>query len=89
MYPHVTYFPSYEIITSPNSAGRYFEDDLREVKPVGVDHVMRIFKKHFVEAKVIAHKAIGSDAPVESVQDIICDEEEIMRSLHVSGIKPS
>lgn len=88
-YPHVTYFPSYEIITSPDSAGRYFEDDLREVKPVGVEHVMRIFKKHFVETKVITHKTVDIDNVVDSVQDIICDEEEITRSLHVSGIKPT
>ena len=87
--PHVSYFPSYEIITSPHSGGRYFEDDLREVKAVGVNHVMRVFKSHFVDAKQAGQTAIRSDGPVESVPNIICDEEEIMKSLRVSGVSPA
>jgi hypothetical protein len=86
MHPHVTYFPSYEIITSPHSGGRYFEDDLREVKAIGVDHVMRVFKNHFVDAKVAEQKVIVPDASTESIQNIICDEEVIVKSLQVSGV---
>lgn len=41
------YFPSYDIITSPHVRGLYFGDDCREVLPAGVDHVMRLFMKHF------------------------------------------
>src|SRR5206468_1674765 len=33
---NVDYFPSYEIITGQFNRGRYFEDDLRSVKPEGV-----------------------------------------------------
>ena len=41
------YFPSYEIITSPQTRGRYFGPDAREVTMEGVDHVMRLFLKHY------------------------------------------
>jgi hypothetical protein len=50
-FDHVDYFPSYEVITGNFNRGRYFEDDLREVKPEGVDHVMRLFKQHFYSAE--------------------------------------
>ena len=44
---YVDYFPSYEIITGNFNRGRYFGDDLREVKPEGIEHVMRLFSKHY------------------------------------------
>jgi len=47
-HDYVTYFPSYEVITSPAAAGQYYADDLREVTDLGVKHVMRIFRKHCV-----------------------------------------
>ncbi|WP_202966235.1 GSCFA domain-containing protein, partial [Staphylococcus aureus] len=43
------YFPSYEIITSPEGAFRYLESDLRSVSKDGVDHVMRVFFRHLTE----------------------------------------
>jgi len=46
-FPSVDYFPSYEIITGAFNRGAYFEDDLRSVSPVGVEHVMRVFLKHY------------------------------------------
>jgi hypothetical protein len=46
-FDDVDYFPSHEVITGNFNRGRYFEDDLRKVKPEGVDHVMRLFKHHF------------------------------------------
>lgn len=44
----IVYFPSYEIITGSFARGNYFAKDLREVTPEGVNHVMRIFKRHFL-----------------------------------------
>ncbi len=47
-YPEaVAYFPSYEIITGPHAGNLYFEADRREVTQAGVDHVMRLFMRHF------------------------------------------
>lgn len=44
----VVYFPSYEIVTGPQSAGQYFAPDLREVTPEGVAFVMSVFERHFL-----------------------------------------
>lgn len=43
--PDVDYFPSYEIIASPFSRGRFYEDNLRSVTSEGVDAVMRVFSE--------------------------------------------
>jgi hypothetical protein len=88
-FKNVIYFPSYEIITSPASGGRYFQDDLRQVTDIGVNHVMRMFTKHFLQ------EAIGSRAEKAAVNtsdmdpyasDIVCDEEEIYRVIKASGV---
>jgi hypothetical protein len=42
-FDDVDYFPSYELIASPFSRGRFYEDNLREVTPAGVEVVMRSF----------------------------------------------
>jgi len=81
------YFPSYEIITAPYVRGAYFAEDCREVLPAGVEHVMRLFFKHFagLEQKTPAERASGpAPAPKRSFVDemeadleILCDEEAI------------
>jgi hypothetical protein len=45
-FPHVHYFPSYEIITGAFSRGAYYAEDLRNVLENGVSHVMELFMKH-------------------------------------------
>lgn len=62
-HDHVTYFPSYEVITSPAAAGRYYADDLREVTDLGVKHVMRIFRKHCVGVAAETDAAAVHPAP--------------------------
>ncbi|WP_083967102.1 GSCFA domain-containing protein [Methylosinus sp. R-45379] len=47
-YRQVSYFPSYEIIVGPQSGGRFYAPDLREVAPEGVDYVMSIFSRHYL-----------------------------------------
>lgn len=86
-YADATYFPSYEIITAPVVAGRYFEPDLRSVKPEGVSHVMRIFAAHMMSdtaSPAPARHAPREDAVVpsatararyEALEGILCDEE--------------
>jgi hypothetical protein len=78
---YVDYFPSYEIITCPQVQGRYFEDDLREVKDIGVRHVMKVFERHYLEGSrqkkeksdglVVQHSMSKST----DVSNIICDED--------------
>tara|TARA_R110002167_G_scaffold5074_5_gene23813 strand:+ start:113 stop:1504 length:1392 start_codon:yes stop_codon:yes gene_type:complete len=85
-YEHVTYFPSYEIITGSFNRGSYFEDNLRTVRPEGVAHVMRVFMNYLTESgnketifKQDKVQPIYSDIfkQIERDADIICDEELI------------
>lgn len=74
-FDHVDYFPSYEIITGNFNRGRYFEDDLRAVKPEGVEHVMRLFRKHFYpSAPVLPINVILLDEIARGAK-VLCDEE--------------
>jgi GSCFA family len=43
----VSYFPSYEIINGNYTRGCYFSDGLRDVTEAGVEHVMRLFMRHY------------------------------------------
>ncbi len=43
MFPNVDYFPSYEVITSTNARGQYFEANKRSVSKQGVDTAMSLF----------------------------------------------
>lgn len=79
-YHHVAYFPSFEIITGNFNRGRYFADDLREVREEGVNHVMRLFMHHYTEGGIeLTIDPIMED--MKAGMDIICDEEEIARSV--------
>ena len=87
-YPHVAYFPSYEIITAPHLASNYFGDDLREIQPEGVDHAVAVFLRHFTGPAVTLHTSRAPGAPyvpatgaaleealLRGTQGVICDEE--------------
>lgn len=81
-FPNVTYFPGYEIILSPSSEGRYYADDLRHVSQSGLDHVTRVFAKHFMgQDAVTAAVERGVQYEVPRNTDVVCDEEEIARAL--------
>lgn len=84
---NVTYFPSYEIITSPAAGGRYYADDLRQVTDVGVRHVMRMFSRHFIGDEPLA-PAAGPAAPLARPDSApLCDEEAIETALRLSGVR--
>jgi hypothetical protein len=89
-FPLVGYFPSYEIITGPQARSVFFEDDLREVRPEGVAHVMSVFARHYLSetAKAVAPAPATSARPLQDqaavireTQGVICDEEQIEQSL--------
>jgi hypothetical protein len=73
-HDYVDYFPSYEIVTGPQTRGVYFEDDLREVTPAGVAHVMRLFARHYLEGGKAAAAHPRNVAQLRPSQ-LICDEE--------------
>ncbi|WP_078085543.1 GSCFA domain-containing protein [Microbulbifer mangrovi] len=70
LYSCVDYFPSFEIITSAASRGRYYEEDLRTVTPDGVSHVMKMFFRHYCVQPISADVSEEDD-----VFNIVCDEE--------------
>jgi hypothetical protein len=89
-FPLVGYFPSYEMITGPHTRSAFFEDDLREVRPEGVAYVMSVFARHYLggTASVAAPAPTGRSRllqdqadVIRETQGIICDEEQIERSL--------
>ena len=75
------YFPSYEIVTSPSTEGRYYADDLRQVNEVGVGHVMRLFRSHFFE-----YDRPPPLHPDERIApDIVCEEEVFRHARDILG----
>ena len=61
----VDYFPSYELITSANNRGVYFEPNKRSVSPAGVAQAMQMFLN--------AHNIVPTPHPVQD-DDTRCDE---------------
>jgi hypothetical protein len=83
-HAHVAYFPSYEIITGAHARYAYFAPDLRSVTEAGVQHVMRLFMKHY--ASETAAPAAKAEAPernstqqvvdrMEMAARVVCEEE--------------
>jgi hypothetical protein len=81
---NVSYFPSYEIITSPHARGAYFGEDGRSVTQNGVDHVMRVFMSRMTDglADTAEHRSKISEsasakayAELEALAEANCDEE--------------
>lgn len=67
-FPDVDYFPSYEIIASSFSGGKFYEEDQRNVRSEGVDTVMRtFFAQH---PPVVANKV----EKVAANDDVVCEE---------------
>lgn len=69
----VSYFPAYEIITSPLNANNYLKDDMREVNAAGVAHVMRCFFDTYTES-------ILTPSSTPSLTDdmaVVCEESSL------------
>ncbi|WP_372803021.1 GSCFA domain-containing protein [Paracoccus seriniphilus] len=65
----VDYFPSYEIVTNPAAAGKFYAEDLRQVTEAGVETVMRSF--------LAAHGLRLQEKPVRegaAPDDLICED---------------
>lgn len=93
--PFVAYMPSYEIITGQYARGRYFAPDLRSITEDGIEHVMRVFFRHFVDASVRAGVPREAPRPAPAtthlqqmgrLADADCDDD-ILR--HALGSTPA
>lgn len=71
-FDNIDYFPSYEIITSLNTRGVYFESNKRSVSRIGVQTAMRTFLASYGIAGSSAGPATpdGTDGPPQEV----CEE---------------
>lgn len=75
---HCDYFPSYEVISGNFNRGRYYEADLRSVTGAGVDHVMRLFFRHFTpSADIPLNQPVNQQVLEEARRAfrVLCDED--------------
>lgn len=83
----IGYFPSYEMITGPHARGAFYGDDLREVRPEGVEYVMSVFARHYLSGGGVqelvaltapSRKAVRQQAAAMlEIGAVICDEEQV------------
>lgn len=73
-FEDVSYFPSYEIISTHPARGMFFNPDLRTVNPSGVNYVMQ----HFFAGK-LAKEFSNKIAPVKEL-DLMCEESVLEES---------
>lgn len=76
--PDIAYFPSYDIVTSPATLGRFYADNLRNLTPAGVGVVMRLFFRHFVEGRRTQPMLRFDTArEAEELSQAACDEDAL------------
>ena len=74
----VDYFPSFEIVTGSHTGGGYFGIDGRQVEPLAVEHVMRVFAAYQSGASSpSAAPAVGDSDGGAAWADLVCDEDAI------------
>ncbi|MEE2746815.1 MAG: GSCFA domain-containing protein, partial [Pseudomonadota bacterium] len=71
---NITYFPSYEVICGNYSQKSYFEPNTRKISDEGINHVMRLFFKHFLNEKQPNSNEVYAKDPL---YNIICDEDKV------------
>lgn len=76
----IAYFPSFEIITGPQSRGAYFDQSLRDVTPQGVERVMGLFFQHATDRGATAAPA-GLSAANQSAESARAEQEEMSAAL--------
>lgn len=74
-FDFIDYFPSYEIINSPAFRGMFFEPNLRNVNPRGVEFVMDSFFKCLADKYGAAKVAKPKKNSRQEKDDAVCEEE--------------
>lgn len=73
----IDYFPSYEVITSPWSRGRFFASNLRDVTPQGIATVMSVMRKSYglsVSSEPVLEVPKNQPDIDEEESDVRCEE---------------
>jgi hypothetical protein len=75
-FADVDYFPSYEIIASHPMRAIFFEADMRNVSPSGVDFVMaQFFREHQQHQTGMSPLVANPVTAAAREEDLICEEE--------------
>ncbi|MFK7837819.1 MAG: GSCFA domain-containing protein [Sulfitobacter sp.] len=75
-FDDIDYFPSYEIVASHPGGARFFESNLRSVKPRGVRRVMRTFLgTHEGKGNSPSKPPAKATVDVDTDDGLICEEE--------------
>ena len=93
---NVAYFPSYEIITGSFSRGSYFGQDCRSITEDGVNHVMKLFFKHYAKGinlnkqtnekkKIFSQDEFANE--MTEIAKVNCDEVYYDDELNVQNIR--
>jgi hypothetical protein len=69
----VDYFPAYDIVQSPNSKGKFYKENWRNISPEGISFVMNNFLQS-LENKFGKYPNVDLSTPATN-DDEICDEE--------------
>jgi hypothetical protein len=83
----VEYFPGYEIVAGFGTYPSYYQDDLRQVNEAGVEHVVRVFARHYLDLPGSGQAVAAPAWLLPACGDVICDEEEIERAMAVHGFR--
>lgn len=66
------------MILGNHARGAYLQPDLREVRAAGVNHVMRLFMRHYADLAEAQAPAATAPRPApvagEDIARILCDE---------------
>jgi hypothetical protein len=76
-HPRCDYFPSYEIVCGNHSRGAYYDTDLRSVTAAGVDHVMRLFLRHYAPGAAALEQDGALQAEAEANFKVVCEELQL------------
>lgn len=81
----VEYVPSYELITSTLSAGRFFDSNHRTVRPEGVEAVMRMF---FAQHDSVATEQIAPQPKPTADEKDKADDEAVCEEVLLEAFAP-
>ncbi len=78
---NIAYFPSYDVVNFGPNAAKFYAESMRQLTPIGVSAVMRIFFDHFADggktATQVRHLKVDVARESQEAAKIVCDEEAI------------
>ena len=78
--PGVDYFASFEIVNWGRQMSSYFTGDLRTVSEAGIDHVMKVFFRHYADEDIAVSSAATPDESLSEIaaKKVWCDDDLLL-----------